>query len=180
MSDAQSPTDTEPAPDGDGDSIHQTVDELAAEIHAQDPDRDRARQLVRELADDLGAFDSDALWSELDGLREVREGIEPAPEKDVGDLNASGIIRTSDLAGNLSILQILMGSGFKDNSSVRFGVLTLRPKRGDTWSVEASGEVLEYVNAAAYETATDLYADLWRLDRLARRFDSEWLLFSMG
>lgn len=128
---------------------------------------------------DLGAFDSDALWSELDGLREIREGIEPAPEKKVGDLDTAGIIRTSDLAENLSILQILMGSGFKDASPVRFGVLTLRQRRGDTWSVDASGEVLEYVHAAAYETAGDLYAELWRLDRLARLFDSKPLLSSM-
>ena len=69
----------------------------------------------------------------------------------------------------------MMGSDFTDDSAVRFGVLTLRPKRGDTWSVHAPGEVLEYVNATAYKTASDLFAELWRLDRIARRFDSRQL-----
>lgn len=170
MSDAQSPTDPT-TQDGTIDHIQETADELTAVL--ADEDRERARELVRELADDLDAFDGDRLWAEIDNLREIREGIEPAPGKDVGDLHASGIIRTSDLSQRLAILQCLMEGAFKDDCSpVHFGTLTLRPKHGDVWSVEASGEELEYVNATAYETASELYGELWRLDRLVRLFDS--------
>ena len=92
----------------------------------------------------------------------------------------SGIVRTSDHSDNLAVLQTMMEGGFiEECAPVHFGSLILRRKGRSVWSVEVEWidpenhrrrwAELEYVDVANYRRATDLYADLWRIDRMVRK-----------